>query len=1079
MKKRRQKFTALLLTGLMTVTVLIFPGAAAGEEKTPGDDAFGFTYSFVSENEIEITSYSGFDAEVTVPSKIDGYTVVGIKDFHNEEGYIYPNEFVKKIILPDTVRYISDEAFYQPTDWTTKVFSSLMEIVLPEGLKTIGKDAFGMNMELQKIEIPASVTDIERGAFYGCTNLSSVTFKGNNTFVHGGAFGSLMYGESFAGFLSELYNEWLYDDNSSDFFVWQNQLLAYKGESKTPVIPDSVKAIAGRAFAGSEITGVTIPQGVKEIGQYAFYETGTLESVVIPSSVEVIDNNGFCDCPALKSVTFNKGLKRINDGAFRDCEALTSVVLPEGLTALEDCAFYDCENLEKISFPNSLIEAEMGCFGETKWYYNHADDEDIYVGSVYIGRPMYDAYPSKLTVRAGTKTVFIENDLQDVNELILPDSLKSITIEDAGFSCNIKNLKIPEGVDYINIQGMPKLENITLPARAQLGEGCFAGCQRIKVSKLPEGNVVLKNVCFGNTKNVVLPDDTLELRGGGIFGNYEQTDTVSVDLNNVRIIKDGALSNLNALTSITIPDSVTTLGENVFSNCSNLKSIKGGKNVKYIGNSCFSDCTSLTDFGSLTDNVTRVEMLAFQNTAWFNSQSDGVVYFGKVAYAYKGDAPSNTVVALKPGTVSVSEFFCDGQTELNTFKEQLGIVGVILPESCKYVGVFAFSLCKNLKYIVLGGVRYIEREAFNSNACESIVLPDSVRFVGNNAFSSPNIKSIYLNDGLVVLDEGAFFTYGAGKGVTVPDSVEYIGINALGWSPIDSDDMFGGLKVNDGFTIYGSKETAGEDYAVKNEITFVSDSKCSEHDFVTEEIPASPYSASMTRKTCIVCGYVSVIQNGDGPVIHTHTNQTIKGKPATCTEPGLTDGVKCSVCDEILTPQKEIPALGHKFADGVCTVCGAKESGTDPNPNPNPKPNPNPIPSEDKLVLADNSKASVDYDNALIFIKPEKTTGVTLGELESQFAGLDISPDDTFLVPNGFKFTYGNTQYTVIIKGDVNFDGKITAVDARIILRIAAKLETADEITTYAADINSDSKVTAKEARSVLRFAAKLSTSIE
>ncbi len=130
MKKRRQRLTALLLTGLMTVTVLIFPGAAAGEEKTPGDDAFGFTYSFVSENEIEITSYSGFDSEVTVPSKIDGYTVVGIKDFHNEEGYSYPNEFVKKIILPDTVRYISEDAFYNPTDWSTKNFSSVMEIVM-------------------------------------------------------------------------------------------------------------------------------------------------------------------------------------------------------------------------------------------------------------------------------------------------------------------------------------------------------------------------------------------------------------------------------------------------------------------------------------------------------------------------------------------------------------------------------------------------------------------------------------------------------------------------------------------------------------------------------------------------------------------------------------------------------------------------------------------------------------------------------------------------------------------------------------------------------------------------------------
>ena len=1037
MKKRIRSVLSVFLVLTLIFAAEYPAGAFLGEEKNPSDDAFGYTYAFVSENEIEITSYSGYLKEVTVPSKIDGYTVVGIKSFHTYEDSSYPNEFVQKIILPNTVTYISDEAFYQPTDWATSRFSSLREIVLPEGLKTIGKNAFGKNMELRKIEIPASVTDIGRSAFYGCTNLSDVTFKGNNTFVHGGAFGSLMFGDEFAGFLSSLYNDWLYDDNSSDFFVWQNQLLAYKGTSKTPVIPDSVKTIAPKAFYGSEITGVTMPSSVKEIGWYAFYENHTLESVVIPSSVEVIDNSGFCDCSALKSVTFNKGLKRINDSAFSDCEALTSINLPEGLTVLEDCVFNNCVNLGNITFPNSLVEAEVGCFAETKWLYDHADDEDMYVGSVYIGRPMYDAYPSKLTVRAGTKTVFlIENELQDVDELILPDSLKSITIK-AGYVCNIKNLKIPESVDYINIQGMQKLENITLPARAKLGENCFASCQNVKISKLPEGNVVLKNVHFGKTKNVVLPDDTLELRGGGIFGNDDQSDTVSVDLKNVRIIENGALANLNSLTSITIPDSVKILGQNAFSNCTNLKSIKGGKNVKFIGDSCFSDCTSLTDFGSLTDNVTRVESLAFQNTAWFNSQPDGVVYFGKAAYAYKGDAPSNTVVSLKPGTVSVSEYFCDGQTELNTFKEQSGIVGVILPDSCKRVDNSAFALCKNLKYIVLGGAEYIGQEAFNASACESIVLPDSVRFVGNNAFSAPSIKAVHLNDGLVVLDEGAFFTYGYGKGVTVPASVESLGHNALGWSPIDPEDMFGGLKINDGFKIYGRTGTVGETYANTNEITFISDSKCSEHDFVTEEIPASAYSASMTRKTCINCGYVLSSSHGDNPV-----------PPVTepTTKPPVTE------------PTTKPPV-------------------TEPTTEPTTKP---PVTSPgDRIVPTPDSKAVVDYDNALIFIKSEKTSGITLGELESQFVGLDISPDDTFLVPTGFEFTYGNTKYTVIIKGDVNFDGRITAVDARIILRIAAKLETADEITTYAADIDSDSKVTAKEARSVLRFAAKLSTSIE
>ena len=94
------------------------------------------------------------------------------------------------------------------------------------------------------------------------------------------------------------------------------------------------------------------------------------------------------------------------------------------------------------------------------------------------------------------------------------------------------------------------------------------------------------------------------------------------------------------------------------------------------------------------------------------------------------------------------------------------------------------------------------------------------------------------------------------------------------------------------------------------------------------------------------------------------------------------------------------------------------------------------------------------------------------------FKNTDLPIGDTLTIPTGLKFTYNNVEYTVIIKGDVNFDGKITAADARFILRIAAKLDSADEITSYAADINSDSKVTASEARSVLRFTARLASSI-
>ena len=80
------------------------------------------------------------------------------------------------------------------------------------------------------------------------------------------------------------------------------------------------------------------------------------------------------------------------------------------------------------------------------------------------------------------------------------------------------------------------------------------------------------------------------------------------------------------------------------------------------------------------------------------------------------------------------------------------------------------------------------------------------------------------------------------------------------------------------------------------------------------------------------------------------------------------------------------------------------------------------------------------------------------------------------LILTGAQFYFGESLYTIIIKGDLNFDGRITASDAREMLRIASKLENADDITLTAGDLNSDSKISASEARSALRFSARLSS---
>ena len=452
---------SLLLTLSLTLSLLPAVNAAGipGEEKLPGDAGYGFTYAFVSPTTIEITAYYGYEAEVTVPSTIDGYTVVGIQSFHNEEGYSNPNIFVRKVVLPETVTYIADGAFYDNDDWSAKTHFELREIVLPQSLKTIGKNAFYHNYYLQKIDIPAGVTEIGAGAFAKCQNLSDITIRGENTLLHGGAFGekSGYSVGAFAGKLRELHQQWLYDDSASDFFIWQGQLLDYKGTSKMPVIPDTVKVI----------------------GASAFYECASLTSVGIPGSVERIDNNAFCDCTGMTSVKLNKGLKVIGEGGFNDCDGLTSLVLPEGLTTLEERAFYDCENIERFTFPKSLTDMEDSSIYTSKWYEGLADGTELYCGSVFLGCKG-EKYPSKLTVRPGTKMVRIEQDnLDGVNELILPDGLESLSITEGGGS--IAKLTVPESVHYINLRKFAHLTDLKLPTTAVLEESCFSGCYQIRI----------------------------------------------------------------------------------------------------------------------------------------------------------------------------------------------------------------------------------------------------------------------------------------------------------------------------------------------------------------------------------------------------------------------------------------------------------------------------------------------------------------------------------------------------------------------------------------------------------------------
>ncbi|MDY3938538.1 MAG: leucine-rich repeat protein [Oscillospiraceae bacterium] len=583
----------------------------------------------------------------------------------------------------------------------------------------------------------------------------------------------------------------------------------------------------------------------------------------------------------------------------------------------------------------------------------------------------------------------------------------------------------------------------------------------------------------GKDKKVIIPSEIDGKKVTSIGSHafdvfvYAQDSNTMIKLMNINEIVipsgvtkigDNAFAYLFSLKKITVSDTVTSIGNGAFLANSSLENIVLPDSLISIGDMAFSG-TSLKKV-NIPESVANIGVSAFFVPEKTKEEANKVITILK-NLGFKCKTVSNDLIEINVDEKN-KNYSSENGVLFNKSKTLLvaypcGLTGeYTIPVSVCEINKGAFIGSKLSKITVSGGVRKIGKEAFSYSEITNIIFFDGVECIEELAFDScRNLTNVAFPISLTEIGDRAFYNCLNLINITISASVAKIGELSLGYFDKFNNvsKEFECYKISS-LSFYGYPESVAEKYAITNGFKFISYPICRHLNVETlNETKATCTKGGFSGdKRCAVCGLK--LENGNEVKPIGHVEERIIGKSATCTEKGLTDGAKCSVCGKVTKEQKEIPALGHSFKDGVCTVCGA-------------------IDSNYKLMLNSDSKLILSEKKAMIFGIPESTGGMTAGDFKSQISNkINIGIDDSAIITNGLKFSFGNTEYSIILKGDVNADGKITAKDARSILRIAARLEQPDDVTKEAADVDSDGKVTSKEARSVLRFAAKLQNKI-